>query len=454
MNNEVKIRKKNLDVDAEGIKLQALVKEIIQQAKIKGASQAEVGAASDTGFSINVRLGEVDTIEYQSDKSIGISVYFGKRKGSASTSDISQEAIEQTLQAACDIAKYTSEDPYNGLADKELMAFNYPSIDAYYPWDIDTDQAIELAKRCESQGFKVDNRIKNSEGVSVATSAGVHVYGNSHGFIGTLPMTRHSISCVLVAEAAGTKQRDCEYTIARDPLSLTSIEKIAAAAAKKTVNRLGAKSISTRNTPVVFSADLAKGIIGCLVAAVSGGNLYRKSSFLLDSLGQTVLPKWLTIIEKPLVKKTLGSAPYDAEGVATKEQTLVEQGTLMRYVLGSYSARKLGLKTTGNAGGVNNLVVSHKDLSFEDLLKNMGTGFLVTELIGHGVNIVTGTYSRGGAGYWIENGKISHPVEEVTIAGNLKEMLLNIEDIAGDVDDRGNIQCGSMLIKNMQLAGK
>jgi len=444
----------NFNAKAEEAKLRQLVEDILKQAKNKGATATAVGAAADAGFSVNVRMGEVDTIEYQQDKSFGITVYFGQRKGSASTSDTSQKAIEQTLQAACDIAKYTSEDPYSGLADKALMAVEFPDVDSYHPWDISTEQAIERAKQCEAKGMASDRRIKNSEGVALSTIAASHVYGNSHGFIGVTSSTRHTMSCVLVAEQGDEKQRDYEFSTVRDAVDMLPIDSIASTAAKKTVQRLGSKPISTRTTPVIFSANLAKSVIGSLVAAVSGGNLYRQSSFLLDSLGTQVLPNWLNLTEKPHIKKALGSSAFDAEGVATKEQALVKQGILEHYVLGSYSARKLGLQTTANAGGVHNLIVDHSGLGFEELVKEMDTGFLVTELIGQGVNIVTGDYSRGAAGFWIEKGEIVQSVEEVTIAGNLKDMLLGIEKIADDVDMRGNIRCGSMLINQMQLAGK
>lgn len=442
------------DAVKEGAELQQAVSEILAQAKALGATQAEVGASSDNGFNVNVRLGEVDTVEFQRDKSIAIAVYFGQRKGTASTSDTSKEAIQQTVQAACEIAKYTSEDPCNGLAEKELMAFDYPDIDAFHPWSIDTEDAIKLATDCEARAMSIDKRINNSEGASVSTSAGVHVYGNSHGFIGQVASTRHNLSCVLVAEDASGMQRDYDYTVARDPLDLASVDYIAKSAAERTVSRLQGRPISTRNTPIVFAADIAKSIFGCLIAAVSGGNLYRESSFLLHSLDTQVLPAWMNIFEKPHMKKALGSSAFDSDGVRTQEQNLIESGILRHYVLGSYSARKLGLKTTGNAGGVNNLIVAHSNKSLKELLKQMHTGFFVTELIGHGVNITTGDYSRGAAGFWIENGEIAFPVEEVTIAGNLKTMLMGIQLIGNDVDVRGNVRTGSMLVDNMMLAGR
>ncbi len=444
----------NFDVVAEEKQLRELVSDILQQAKTLGATQAEVGAASDNGFSINVRLGEVDTVEFQRDKSIGITVYFGQRKGTASSSDISREAIKQTVEAACDIAKYTSEDPCNGLAEKELMAFDYPDIDAYHPWSLDPITAIELARQCEAIGMTFDKRIKNSEGSSVSTNQGIQLYGNSHGFIGKVASTRHNFSCVLVAEDASGMQRDYEFTTARDPMDLWSIEEVGKKAAKRTVSRLQARSISTRNTPVIFAAEIAKSIFGSLVAAVSGGNLYRETSFLLNSLDTQVVPAWMNIMEKPHIQKALGSAAFDSEGVRTKEQSLVEKGVLQHYVLGSYSARKLGMKTTGNAGGVNNLIVENSNTTFQGLLKQMGTGLLVTEVIGHGVNITTGDYSRGAVGFWVENGEILFPVEEITIAGNLKDMLLGIQAVSNDVDVRSNIQTGSVLINNMMLAGQ
>lgn len=446
--------KTSFDEKKEEAQLKALVQDTLAQAKIMGASQAEVGAGSDNGFSVNVRLGEVDTVEFQRDKSLAVTVYFGKRKGSASTSDTSKEAIMQSLQAACDIAKYTSEDSCNGLADKELMADRYPDIDAYHPWSIDPEQAIELAKSCEAKAMAEDTRIKNSEGATVSSHAGVHVYGNSHGFLGSIPNTRHNMYCVLVAEDASGMQRDYEYSAARDPLDLMSIETIAKAAAHKTVSRLQSKPIKTQSTPVIFAADVAKGLFSSLVSAVSGGNLYRQSSFLLDSLGQQILPTWLSLVEKPHMKKAMGSAPFDSEGVLTVERPLVANGILEHYVLGSYSARKLGLKTTANAGGVNNLIVTpDESLSFMELLSKMDRGLLVTELIGHGINLVTGDYSQGAAGFWVEKGKISHSVEEITIANNLRHMFMGIEAVAEDIDVRSNIRTGSVLIDKMMVAG-
>lgn len=442
------------DVHAETKRLQTLVTDILSQTKQLGATQAEVGASSDNGFTVNVRLGEVETVEFQSDKSIGITVYFGKRKGSASTSDTSAAAVQQAIAAACDIAKFTSEDECNGLADKDLMAYNYPDLDLYHPWSITTTEAIALAQTCEAKGMAFDKKIKNSEGASVSTHAGVNVYGNSHGFLGVVPATRHDITCVLVAEDNSGMQRDYDYSLTRDPLNLTSVEKIAESAAKKTVARLQARSLSMRKTPVIYAADVAKSLIGALLSALSGGNLYRQTSFLLNSLGKSVMPEWITLIEKPHMKKTLGSSPFDSEGVLTRECALIDQGVVQHYILGSYSARKLGLKTTGNAGGVNNLIVNHSNISFNELLKQMDTGFLVTELIGQGINITTGDYSRGAAGFWIEQGKIVHPVEEVTIAGNLKDMLQGIAAISNDVETRGNICTGSILINEMMLAGR
>lgn len=435
-------------------KLRELAESILQRAKSLGATSAEVDANIDSGFTATVRMGEVDTLEYQHDKGIGITVYFDRRKGSASTTDTSGESIQQTLQAACDIAKYTEEDPFNGLADKERMAFEYPDLDLYHPWDIEPQQAIDMALECEAKAMAFDKRIVNSEGATVTTHQGINIYGNSHGFLGAFPTSRHSAYCVLVAEEAGKMQRDYEYTTSRDASDLVPLKEIANEAAKKTVSRLQARRVKTQKAPVIFKAEVAKSLLGNFISAISGGNLYREASFLLNSVGQKIFPDKFTISEKPHLKKALGSAPYDDEGVLTYERDIIKQGMLEAYVLSSYSARKLGLQTTANCGGVHNLCINTSDKNLNELIKTMDTGLLVTETIGHGVNIVSGDYSQGATGFWIEKGEIIYPVEEITIAGNLKNIFANIVDIANDTDLRGNIRTGSMLVSEMMIAGE
>lgn len=447
-------KQSQLDIKEQSKKLEKTLKMALEYARKKGASETEVSAGISAGFEVNVRLGEVDTLEYEQDKSFEITVYFSKRSGSTSTSDLSEASIQMAIDKACDIAKYTSEDPCSGLADKSLMAFDYPDIDIYHPWNIDPQQAIEMAKRCEALGMQMDKRIDNSEGAHVSTHEAISAYANSHDFIGMIPGSMHNIGCVLVAKEGKSMQRDYDFTMARDPAKLTDTQIVAQQTADKTLKRLGAKPISTRTAPVIFSSELARGLIGTFAAAVSGSNLYRESSFLPDSLNTQVLPGWMTLEEKPHEKNVLGSSPFDADGVATKNQILVKEGILQHYILSNYSAKKLGLKTTANCGGLHNLQVSCYNLSLQDLLKQMDTGFYVTELIGHGVNIVTGDYSRGASGFWVEKGVTVQPVEEVTIAGNLKNMLMNIVAIANDIDERGNIKCGSILLDAMKIAGK
>lgn len=435
-------------------KLHGLVGTIIDQAKQQGASDVEVAASIGTGLNVNVRMGEVDTVEFNRDKGVGITVYYGQRRGSASTSDTSEDAIKATIQAACDIAKVTGEDEFSGLADKDLMAHDYPDLNLYYPWDINAEQAIDIATRCEDIARAQDKRITNSEGASVSSMQGYRVYANSHGFVGAYPTTRQGLSCVLVASDQQGMQRDYYYDSARDANDLASIEEIAQKAAERTVNRLGGRPIATQKAPVIFSPEIARSLLGSLISAISGSNLYRKSTFLLDQLDKPIFPECINITEQPHLAKGLGSAAFDSEGVATKTHDIVRNGVLKSYVLSSYSARRLGMQTTGNAGGVHNLLLESHDVSLEQLLQQMGTGLFVTELIGHGINITNGDYSRGAAGFWVEDGQLQFPVEEITIAGNLRDMFMNIDTVANDIDRRGSIQSGSMLIKEMMIAGQ
>jgi PmbA protein len=435
------------------VKVQELVTDVLQEAKRQGATSAEVDVAVNKGFNVMVRMGDVETIEYNQDKIIEITVYLGKRSGSASISDIRPEAICSAVQAACNIAKFTDEDEFSGLAEKELLAFNYPKLDIFYPWNISVAQAIDLGKECEAIALAKDKRITNSEGASVSTVTAWHAYGNSLGFIGVTPVTRHEVSCVLIATDDAGMQRDYSYSVACDPTALESIQTIASTAAERTVRRLNARAIKTCNAPVIFHAEEARGLLGHFVSAISGGSLYRKSSFLLDHLGKQIFPKHITLDERPLLPKSLGSAAFDNDGVTTKPNVFINNGVLDSYALGVYSGRKLGMQTTGNAGGVHNLFISHGDNDLPKLLKKMDKGLLVTELMGNGASIMTGDYSRGAAGFWVENGEIQHPVEEVTIAGKLQDMYGNLVEVGNDIDKRGNIQTGSILLETMTIAG-
>ncbi len=438
---------------SDASELERVVREIIALAKKQGASAAEVAMSSAAGFTVNVRKGEVDTVEYNRDKGLGLTVYFGQRKGSASSTDTSPESLVTTVQAACDIARYTGEDACAGLADAELMASDIPDLALCYPWNLTPEQAIDIARECEALACKEDPRITNSEGASVASYQSIRAYANSHGFDAVYPSTRHSVSCCVIAEQAGKMQRDYSYTVARDASDLRAIKSVAQEAAERTVKRLGGKKISTRKAPILFAADLASGLLGSFCAAIRGTSQYRKSSFLLDHLDKQVFAKHIRVHEQPHLKKALGSAPFDGDGVATCAKDFVKEGYLKNYILDAYTGRKLGMPTTGNAGGVHNLFIEPHVIKFNELLKQMGTGLLVTEVMGHGINIVTGDYSRGAAGFWVENGEIQYPVQEVTIAGNLRDMFLNLVAVADDVDRRGSICSGSMLIEEMMIAG-
>ena len=433
--------------------LESMVGILLAEARDQGASSAEAAVSVDNGLSVTVRLGEVETLEYHRDHGLGITVYFGQRKASASTSDFSRQSLRETVEAACAIARYTSEDRAAGLADADRMARDIPDLDLYHPWPIGVEAAIETTRCCEAAARDVDTRIANSEGATLATHQGLRVYGNTHGFLGGYPSTRHSISCSMIGEEHGQMQRDYWYTVARDKDELQVAEDVGRIAAERTLKRLGARPAATCDVPVVFSAEVAGGLFGHFVAAVRGGNLYRKSSFLLDELGKPVFPEFVRIHEEPTIKKALGSAAFDAEGVATVAHDLISDGILQSYVLDSYSARKLSMQTTGNAGGVHNLIIDPGTLALPDLLREMGRGLLVTELMGQGINMVTGDYSRGAAGFWVEQGEIQFPVEEITIAGNLRDMFRQVVAIGNDVDLRGNIRSGSVLIEQMTIAG-
>lgn len=435
-------------------RLKTVVQTLLDEAKHQGASAAEAAFSIDNGLSVSARLGEVETIEYHCDQGIGITVYFGSKKGSASTNDVSPDSLVETVKAACSIAKYASEDAYAGLPDPELLATEFPELDLYHPWGLDAERAIDLAIECENAARHYHPAISNSEGASVNSHQGTRVFGNSLGFLQGYQSSRHSMSCSVLAGSGDAMQRDYWYSVARNPRNLESARSIGEKAAQRTVARLDARSLSTRQCPVLFAPEMAGGLIGSLIGAISGGSLYRKASFLLDSLGTQILPEFVRIHEQPLLQGALGSASYDAEGVATQTRDIVSQGVLRSYILGSYSARKLGMKTTGNAGGVHNLTVESGDRDFAAMLKLLDTGLLVTELMGQGVNRVTGDYSRGASGFWVENGMIQYPVQEITIAGNLKTMLRHIVAIGNDVDLRGNIRVGSILLEQMAIAGE
>jgi PmbA protein len=432
--------------------LEARVTSILAEAKRAGADAAEVSASEDAGLSLSVRLGDIETLEFTKDRGFGITVYFGHRKGSASTSDATPAAIAETVEAACNIARFTEEDPYNGLADASLMARDVPDLELHHPWHVSVDDVQTIALECESAARALDKRIVNSEGASVNSHQGCRVYGNSHGFLGSFVSSRHSVSCSVIAADEKGMQRDYWYTLAREPSALQGAEEVGREAARRSVARLGARRVPTGRYPVLFSPQMAMGLIGSLLAALSGGQLYRKASFLTDSLGRTILPSGYSVLERPRLKRALASAAFDADGVATYDKAIVSNGVVASYLLGSYSARRLGLTTTANAGGTHNILLEGDAVSPDALLARAGRGLLVTEMMGQGVNLVTGDYSRGVAGFWIEGGAIAHPVEETTIAGNLKDMLAGIAGIGTDVDLRGGIRTGSILIDAMTVA--
>ena len=433
---------------------QAIIEKVLSLARAQGATAAEADVATGHGLAVAVRMGEVETVEHQRDKGLSVTVYMGKRKGSAGTTDFSAAAIKETVQAACTIASNTSEDPCAGLLEPQYLATDFPDLDLYHPWDITPEQAIDIARGCEDAARASDRRIVNSDGAMLSSYAGRNAYGNSNGFIGGWEWSSHSLDCTLIAEQDGGMQRDGWYTRRRDYRDLEDFSLVGREAARRTVARLGSRRLTTRRVPVIFEAPVAKGLFGAFIGAVSGGAQYRRSSFLLDQQGDAIFPAFMQISEHPHIPKGIGSAPFDNEGMATRDRDLVTDGVLQGYVLNAYSARKLGLPPTGNAGGVHNLIVRSGDQDLPGLLEAMGEGLLITDMIGFGVNQVTGDYSRGAAGFWVENGETQYPVEEITVAGNLAEMYKHITMIATDVDKRGNIQTGSVLIDAMTVAGE
>jgi PmbA protein len=435
-------------------RLSGLAREVLQRCAALGASQAEVAMNEDTGLAVNVRMGEVETVERNRDRGVGVTVYFGQRKGSASTADLQPASLEATVAQACAIARHTEADPAAGLADPARMARESREFDAWHPWALDADRAIALAVEAERAGRDADARIANSDGASAHSGESVSVYANSHGFVGAERGTQHSLSVTLIAGSGDGMQRDYWYTSALSPDDLESPAQVGRRAAERTVARLHPRPIRTGDYPVLFAPEMARSLVGHLLGAVSGGALYRRASFLLDHAGKRILPAWFNVMERPHLPRGLRSSSFDNEGVATRDSDLVRDGVLQRYLLGSYSARKLGLESTGNAGGVHNVEVTANAEGLQAMMRGMGRGLLVTELMGQGANTVTGDYSRGASGFWIENGEIAHPVDELTIAGRLQDLFLGIEAVGADVDRRSHVAVGSILVGKLMVAGE
>ncbi|WBE25256.1 metalloprotease PmbA [Denitrificimonas caeni] len=433
--------------------LKSQVEKILAAAKQQGASACEVAVSVQQGLSTSVRQREVETVEFNRDQGFSITVYKGQQKGSASTTVVGDDAIAKTVAAALAIAKYASPDEFSGLADKELMATDFPDLDLWHPWDLTPAQAIEMALECEAAAFDADPRITNADGSSVNSDVGCTVYGNSHGLVAGHAGTRHSISCVMIAEAEGQMQRDYWYDYGRRADLLNDAASIGRRAAQRTVSRLGARSVPTCDVPVLFAAELAGGLFGSLLGAIAGGNQYRNSSFLVGALGQKLFPEWFSLDERPLLQGGLASSAFDGDGLATYAKHFIAEGELVNYMLSTYSGRKLGMPSTANSGGARNVFVTHGNDDQAALLKKMDRGLLVTELMGQGLNMVTGDYSRGAGGYWVENGEIQFPVQEVTIAGNMRDMFQQIVAIGNDLDRRGSVCTGSVLIERMKVAG-
>lgn len=439
--------------------LRNIAQDMLDYAKQRGATAASTEVSVGFGQAVTVRHGEVETIEYNRDKGLGITVYIGQQRGNASSSDFSPQAIRDTVDAALSIASYTAKDDCSGLPDADMLARDFPDMDLYHPWDLPVDAAIELARQCEQAALDTDKRIGNSEGATINLHESQFVLANSLGFIGGYPSSRHSISCAVIAEQDDSMERDYWYAVARDAKDLMDAQQVGRIAAERTVRRLNAHQLGTIQAPVLFEAPIASSLLGHFVGAVSGSSLYRKSSFLLDQLDKPVFAPHVNIEDIPDIRKGLASGPFDDEGVRTQRRVIVENGMLRGYFLGSYSARKLGMRTTGNSGGNHNLILKPSgkisgELDFAGLLKQMGRGLLVTELLGQGVNHVTGDYSRGAAGFWVEHGEIQYPVHEITIAGNLKDMFRNIVAVGNDVLVQGSRQCGSILVEGMTVAGR
>ena len=433
--------------------LSEIALDALKHAASAGASSAEVDVHEGFGQTVTVRRDEVETIEYNRDKGMSVTVYVGKQRGHASTSDLTRGAVRTTVEAALSIARLTASDEYAALADPALLATSFPELDLYHPWGLSVDDAVRIARDCERAAFDADSRVNNSDGASVSAQQAQFTYANSNGFVAGYPSTRHYISCAVTAGKGDNMQRDSWWSMARAHEDIESSESVGSTAGRRTARRLDAKKISTTTAPVLFESPVASGLLGHFVAAISGGSLYRKQSFLLDCLGTRVFPEFVQIDESPLLKRGLASSAFDNEGVATQSRTVVENGAVQGYFLGSYAARKLGMRSTGNSGGAHNLIMRSTGESFDALLKKMRRGLLVTDLLGHGTNMVTGDYSRGAAGFWVEDGELAFPVHEVTVAGNLKQMFMSIGAIANDVLVRTSRQTGSILIDSMTIAG-
>ncbi|MDQ7090785.1 MAG: metalloprotease PmbA [Methylococcales bacterium] len=428
------------------------VQDALDEAKKLGASAAKVGLSTSTGLSVSARLGDVETLEHDCNQGLGISVYFGQRKGSASSTDLSTKSIEETVKAACSIAKFSSEDAFSGLPEPELLATEFPDLELNHPWELSVEDAIQLAIECENAGRSFHPEITNSDGASVNTHQSIQILGNSLGFLQGQQATHHLMSCSVIAQRGDDMQTNYWYSVMRDANDLEKGVNIGQKAAERALKRLGSRSLTTRTAPVLYSPEMASGLLSSLMGAISGSSLYRKSTFLLDRLDTQIFPDFVHIHEQPHLKGALGSAAFDSEGVATQNRDIIANGILKSYLLSSYSAKKLGMRSTGNAGGVRNLTLKAHNDDFDHLLKKLDTGLFVTELMGQGVNPMTGDYSRGAAGFWVENGEILYPVEEITIAANLKDMFKNLVAIGNDVDQRGNIRTGSILIEEMSIA--
>jgi len=434
-------------------RLEAMVREVLAEAVRLGASGAEAAVSVSQGLSVTVRLGEVETVEHNRDKNLGVTVYFGQRTGAASTTDFRAEAMRETVRAACTIARFTAEDDCAGLANPARLARTVPDLDLYHPWPVTVTDAIDRARECEDHARAADARITNSEGATLSSHAGIEVYGNSNDFLGTVRASRHSLSAAVIAQDDQGMQRDYWYTVSRRADGLESAAAVGQAAARRALRRLGSRQLPTSRIPVLYEAPVASSLLSHFIGAIRGSALYRRASFLCDALQKPVFAPFVHIHEQPHLHGALGSAAYDSEGVATAPRDIVREGVLQGYVLDSYSARKLKMETTGNAGGVHNLAIDTGPHDLHGLLKQMDRGLLVTELIGFGVNTVTGDYSRGAAGFWVEGGEIQYPVEEITVAGNLRDMFRCIAAVGSDVDVRGNIRTGSILLESMTVAG-
>lgn len=435
-------------------RLRDIVQQVLNSAKAKGVDQAEAVASEDWGLSVTARQRDVETVEHNHDRGVTLTVYVNGAKGSANSADFSQKSIAETVDTAVSIARHTESDPCNGLADAELMAKEARDLDLWHPRDLSTDDAIAMAIEAESAALDYDPAISNSEGGSVSSHAAISIYANSHGFLGHYQSTRHGASVVCIAGEGDGMERDWWYTSARSANDLEALQSVGVRAAQRTLKRLNARQVKTCQAPVLFVPEVARGLIGHLVGAVRGTNLYRRSSFLLDAKGESIFPEFVTISERPFLERGFGSSCFDSEGVATRERELIDQGVLTGYVLASYSARRLGLQTTGNGGGVHNLILKPGSDDFDALVTGMDKGLIVTEVMGQGVNLVTGDYSRGASGYWVENGEIQYPVSEITVAGNLRQMFQQIEALGSDMDERSNIRNGSILVGQMTIAGE